>query len=114
MSPLWKAIPSVSRSGESATPPVPKLETSEPGVDVAMDCFKCHGEGCSVCGRTGWIEIAGAGMVHPRVLEGVGNDPQVYTGFAVGFGVERIAMLKHGIEDIRLFYANDPRFLRQF
>ena len=86
----------------------------EPGVDVAMDCFKCHGEGCSVCGRTGWIEIAGAGMVHPRVLEGVGYDPQVYTGFAFGFGVERIAMLKHGIEDIRLFYANDPRFLRQF
>jgi phenylalanyl-tRNA synthetase alpha chain len=86
----------------------------EPGVDISMDCFACNGEGCRVCGGTGWIEIAGAGMVHPKVLEGVGYDPKIYTGFAFGFGVERIAMLKHGIEDIRLFYANDLRFLSQF
>ena len=86
----------------------------EPGVDVAMDCFKCNGEGCPVCSGTGWIEIAGAGMVHPQVLDSVGYDPETYTGFAFGFGVERIAMLKHGIDDIRLFYANDMRFLRQF
>ena len=85
----------------------------EPGVDISMDCFNCNGEGCSVCSGTGWIEIAGAGMVHPRVLESVGYDPQTYTGFAFGFGVERIAMLKYDIEDIRLFYANDLRFLRQ-
>ena len=86
----------------------------EPGVDMAIDCFACAGQGCRICGRTGWIEIMGAGMVHPRVLEGVGYDPYVYTGFAFGIGVERIAMLKHGIEDIRLFYSNDLRFLRQF
>ncbi len=86
----------------------------EPGVEVAIDCFKCAGKGCRICSETGWIEIAGAGMVHPRVLEGVGYDPSVYTGFAFGFGVERVAMLKHGIDDIRLFYSNDVRFLRQF
>ena len=86
----------------------------EPGVDVAIDCFGCNGEGCRICGQTGWIEIMGAGMVHPRVLEGVGYDPGIYTGFAFGIGVERVAMLKHGIEDIRLFYSNDMRFLRQF
>lgn len=86
----------------------------EPGVEMAIDCFACDGSGCRVCSHTGWIEIMGAGMVHPKVLEGVGYDPAVYTGFAFGMGVERIAMLKHGIEDIRLFYANDLRFLRQF
>ena len=86
----------------------------EPGADMAIDCFACGGEGCRVCSGTGWIEIMGAGMVHPTVLEGVGYDPNVYTGFAFGMGVERIAMLKHGIEDIRLFYSNDLRFLRQF
>ena len=86
----------------------------EPGVDMAIDCFSCGGQGCRICGDTGWIEIMGAGMVHPRVLEGVDYDPSVYTGFAFGIGVERIAMLKHGIEDIRLFYSNDLRFLRQF
>ncbi len=86
----------------------------EPGVDVAIDCFSCGGAGCRTCGRTGWIEIMGAGMVHPNVLKGVGYDPAVYTGFAFGMGVERIAMLKHGIEDIRHFYANDLRFLKQF
>ena len=86
----------------------------EPGAEMAIDCFNCDGKGCRVCGDSGWIEIAGAGMVHPKVLERVGYDPQVYTGYAFGMGVERIAMLKHGIDDVRLFYANDLRFLRQF
>ncbi len=86
----------------------------EPGVDMSIDCFLCDGKGCRVCADTGWIEIMGAGMVHPKVLEGVGYDPNVYTGFAFGMGPERIALLKYGIEDIRLFYANDLRFLRQF
>ena len=86
----------------------------EPGVDLAIDCFRCKGQGCSICQRTGWIEIGGAGMVHPHVLEGVGYDPSVYTGFAFGMGPERIAMLKYGIDDIRHFYTNDLRFLRQF
>ena len=86
----------------------------EPGVDMSIDCFLCDGEGCRVCSNTGWIEIMGAGMVHPKVLEGVGYDPNIYTGFAFGMGPERISMLKHGIDDIRLFYSNDLRFLRQF
>ncbi len=86
----------------------------EPGVDMSIDCFRCKGQGCSLCKNTGWIEILGAGMVHPKVLEGVGYDPSVYTGFAFGLGPERIAMLKYGIDDIRHFYANDLRFLRQF
>ena len=86
----------------------------EPGAEMSIDCFLCGGDGCRVCSRTGWIEVLGAGMVHPRVLEGVGYDPHVYTGFAFGMGIERMAMLKHGIDDIRLFYANDLRFLRQF
>ena len=86
----------------------------EPGVDMSIDCFLCDGEGCRVCSSTGWIEIMGAGMVHPKVLEGVGYDPNIYTGFAFGMGPERISMLKHGIDDIRLFYSNDLRFLRQF
>ena len=86
----------------------------EPGVDMSIDCFACNGDGCRVCSNSGWIEILGAGMVHPRVLEGVDYDPELYTGFAFGMGVERIAMLKYGIEDIRLFYSNDLRFLQQF
>ena len=86
----------------------------EPGAEMSIDCFMCKGEGCRVCGKTGWIEIMGAGMVHPKVLEVAGYDPDIYTGFAFGMGVERIAMLQHGIEDIRLFYSNDLRFLRQF
>ncbi len=86
----------------------------EPGVDMSIDCFSCSGDGCRICGETGWIEIMGAGMVHPKVLEGVGYDPNIYTGFAFGMGPERIAMLKYGIDDIRLFYANDLRFLSQF
>ena len=86
----------------------------EPGVDMSIDCFLCDGGGCRVCSDTGWIEIMGAGMVHPKVLAGVGYDPNIYTGFAFGMGPERISMLKHGIDDIRLFYSNDLRFLRQF
>ena len=88
----------------------------EPGVDMSIDCLVCQGRGggCRICRDTGWIEIMGAGMVHPRVLAGVGYDSEKYTGFAFGLGPERIAMLKHGIDDIRLFYSNDLRFLRQF
>ena len=86
----------------------------EPGVELAIDCHGCGGSGCRLCKQTGWIEILGAGMVHPNVLEAVGYDPEIYTGFAFGMGPERIAMLKHGIDDIRLFKSNDLRFLQQF
>ena len=86
----------------------------EPGVEMSVTCVLCHGEGCRVCKGTGWLELLGAGMVHPRVLAGVGYDPERYTGFAFGMGPERIAMLRYGIDDIRLFYGNDLRFLRQF
>lgn len=86
----------------------------EPGAEMAIDCFLCRGKGCRTCKNTGWIEIMGAGMVHPKVLEGVGYDSSKYTGFAFGMGPERIAMLNHGIDDIRLFYSNDLRFLQQF
>ncbi len=86
----------------------------EPGAEMAIDCFVCRGRGCRVCRNSGWIEIMGAGMVNPKVLEGIGYDSSRYTGFAFGMGPERIAMLKYGIDDIRLFYSNDLRFLRQF
>ena len=86
----------------------------EPGVDMSIDCFACSGKGCRICSHTGWIEIMGAGMVHPKVLDIAGYDPSIYTGFAFGMGPERIAMLKYGIDDIRLFYSNDHRFLAQF
>jgi phenylalanyl-tRNA synthetase alpha chain len=86
----------------------------EPGVEMAIDCLMCQGAGCRLCGETGWIEILGAGMVHPEVLRRVNYDPEVYSGFAFGMGVERIPMLRYGVEDIRLFYGNDLRFLRQF
>jgi phenylalanyl-tRNA synthetase alpha chain len=86
----------------------------EPGVEVAVDCFMCGGKGCRLCGSSGWIEILGAGMVHPEVLRGCGIDPDVYSGFAFGMGIERIPMLRYGIDDIRLFYGNDLRFLKQF
>ena len=86
----------------------------EPGVEVAIDCFQCQGAGCRLCKQSGWIEIMGAGMVHPNVLRAVGYDPDVYSGFAFGMGPERVAILKYGIPDIRLFYGNDLRFLRQF
>jgi phenylalanyl-tRNA synthetase alpha chain len=86
----------------------------EPGADMSIDCVICGGEGCRTCGGEGWIEILGAGMVHPEILANMGYDADRYTGFAAGMGIERIAMLRYGIEDIRLFYANDLRFLRQF
>ena len=87
---------------------------TEPSVEVDMACFACDGAGCAVCGRTGWIEIMGAGMVHPNVFAAAGYDPDAYTGFAFGLGIDRIAMLRYGIDDIRLFYENDLRFLQQF
>ena len=87
---------------------------TEPSVEVDMDCILCGGQGCRLCKGTGWLEIAGAGMVHPRVLENGGYDPTVFSGFAFGMGPERIAMLRHSIEDIRYFYSNDLRFLGQF
>ncbi|MBW2306525.1 MAG: phenylalanine--tRNA ligase subunit alpha [Deltaproteobacteria bacterium] len=87
---------------------------TEPSVEVDMDCILCEGQGCRVCKHSGWLEIAGAGMVHPVVLENGGYDPSQWTGFAFGLGVERPAMLKHNIDDIRHFYRNDLRFLRQF
>ena len=86
----------------------------EPGMELRIDCFICRGEGCRTCSRSGWIEILGAGMVHPEIIANAGYDSERYTGFAFGIGVERIAMLRHGIDDIRHFYANDLRFLRQF
>ena len=87
----------------------------EPGVEMAVNCFNCDGDpACRICRGSGWLEIMGAGMVHPEVLRRAGYDPGRYTGFAAGMGVERVAMLKHGIEDIRHFYANDMRFLSQF
>lgn len=86
----------------------------EPGADMSIDCYVCKGAGCRLCSYTGWLEIMGAGMVHPKELERVGYDPDVYSGFAFGLGPERVAMLKYGIDDIRLFYGNDLRFLKQF
>nr|WP_195927820.1 phenylalanine--tRNA ligase subunit alpha [Lactococcus lactis] len=87
---------------------------TEPSVEVDISCFKCGGKGCNVCKHTGWIEILGAGMVHPNVLEMSGLDSSVYSGFAFGLGQERIAMLRYGINDIRGFYQGDVRFLEQF
>ncbi len=86
----------------------------EPGVEMAIECLACRGSGCRLCGNTGWIEILGAGMTHPQVLERGGIDPEVYTSFAFGIGIERLPMLRYGIDDIRLFYGSDLRFLRQF
>jgi phenylalanyl-tRNA synthetase alpha chain len=87
---------------------------TEPSVEVDLSCKICNGVGCHVCKQTGWIEILGGGIVHPRVLEMSGFDSKKYTGFAFGIGVERIAMLKYGVDDIRHFYTNDIRFLKQF
>jgi phenylalanyl-tRNA synthetase alpha chain len=83
-------------------------------VEVDMGCFACGGDGCGVCGQTGWLEIMGAGMVHPNVFRHAGYPDDTYTGFAFGMGIDRIAMLRHGIDDIRLLYENDLRFLNQF
>lgn len=86
----------------------------EPGVDFAVDCAICDGKGCRVCKHTGWLEMGGAGMVHPNVLRGVGYDPEEYTGFAFGLGIERLVMMKYGVDDIRVFNTNDLRFLKKF
>jgi phenylalanyl-tRNA synthetase alpha chain len=87
---------------------------TEPSAEVHISCTVCRGAGCGTCGRTGWLEIAGAGMVHPNVFRNVGYDPEEWVGYAFGMGLERIAMLVYGINDIRLFYENDLRFTRQF
>ncbi len=87
---------------------------TEPSAEVDVDCILCGGKGCRVCKYTGWLEILGCGMVHPNVLRNGGYDPDVYSGYAFGMGPERIAMLLHGIDDIRYFYSNDVRFLEQF
>jgi len=87
---------------------------TEPSAEVDISCHKCGGSGCAICKQTGWLEILGSGMVHPAVFEAVGYDSERVTGFAFGMGIERVAMLKYGVEDIRLFYENDIRFLEQF
>ncbi|MBI5057081.1 MAG: phenylalanine--tRNA ligase subunit alpha [Nitrospirae bacterium] len=87
---------------------------TEPSAEIDISCVICKGAGCNVCKNTGWLEILGAGMINPRVFEMAGYNPEVYTGFAFGMGIERVAMLKYGIDDIRLFYENDKRFLQQF
>lgn len=87
---------------------------TEPSAEMDVSCFNCGGKGCRVCGGTGWIEILGCGMVHPNVLRAGGVDPEVYSGFAFGAGLDRIAMLKYGISDLRLLFENDLRFLKQF
>lgn len=87
---------------------------TEPSAEMDIACVNCKGKGCGLCKYRGWLEILGAGMIDPEVFKNVGYDPEVYTGYAFGMGVERIAMLKYGIDDVRLFYENDLRFLRQF
>lgn len=87
---------------------------TEPSAEVDVQCIMCQGKGCKICSGTGWLEVLGCGMVDVNVLRGVGIDPDVYSGFAFGMGVERLAMLKYAIDDIRLFFNNDKRFLEQF
>jgi phenylalanyl-tRNA synthetase alpha chain len=87
---------------------------TEPSAEMDISCFFCNGDGCNICKKTGWVEIGGCGMVDPSVLKNCKIDPEKYTGFAFGMGVERIAMLKYQINDIRLFFENDIRFIKQF
>ena len=87
---------------------------TEPSAEVDVQCFACHGKGCRICKGEGWIEILGCGMVHPKVLSGCGLDPEKYSGFAFGIGLERIVMRRFAVDDMRLFYENDTRFLEQF
>lgn len=87
---------------------------TEPSAEVDMECVMCGGKGCRVCSGTGWLEVLGCGMVHPKVLSNVGIDAEEYTGYAFGMGVERLTMLRYGVNDLRLFFENDLRFLRQF
>jgi phenylalanyl-tRNA synthetase alpha chain len=87
---------------------------TEPSAEVDITCIFCHGKGCAVCSRSGWIEILGSGMVDPRVFAGVGIDAERYSGFAFGLGLDRVAMLTYGIPDLRQLFAGDPRLTRQF
>jgi phenylalanyl-tRNA synthetase alpha chain len=87
---------------------------TEPSAEVDIQCVMCGGEGCRVCSHTGWLEVMGCGMVHPEVFRHVGIDTEKYSGYAFGLGVERLAMLRYGVNDLRLFFENDLRFLRQF
>jgi len=87
---------------------------TEPSAEVDMSCVFCEGKGCRTCKNTGWLEISGCGMVHPAVLQASGVDPERYTGYAFGMGIDRLAMLRYGINDLRLAFENDLRFLRQF
>ncbi|MDP4987876.1 MAG: phenylalanine--tRNA ligase subunit alpha, partial [Porticoccaceae bacterium] len=87
---------------------------TEPSAEVDIQCANCRGEGCRVCSQTGWLEVMGCGMVHPNVLSSCDLDADQYTGFAFGMGVERLAMLRYGVNDLRLFFENDLRFLKQF
>jgi phenylalanyl-tRNA synthetase alpha chain len=87
---------------------------TEPSAEVDIECVFCGGRGCRVCKNTGWLEIAGCGMVHPNVLRNVSIDPERYTGYAFGMGIDRLAMLRYGVNDLRLYFENDLRFLRQF
>jgi len=87
---------------------------TEPSAETDISCVMCDGKGCKVCSQTGWLEVMGCGMVHPEVFKHVKIDTEKYTGFAFGFGVERLAMLRYGVDDLRIFFENDLRFLRQF
>lgn len=87
---------------------------TEPSAEMDIQCTQCHGKGCRMCKNTGWLEVGGCGMVHPEVFKSSGVDPETYTGFAFGMGVERLAMLRYGVNDLRLFFENDLRFLKQF
>lgn len=87
---------------------------TEPSLEMDITCFLCHGKGCRICKHSGWLEVLGAGMVHPNVLRNCGHDPEVVSGYAFGMGVDRISLLRYGIDDIRIFFENDIRFLKQF
>jgi phenylalanyl-tRNA synthetase alpha chain len=87
---------------------------TEPSAEMYITCFLCQGKGCRMCKQTGWLEVLGCGMVDPNVFRAVGIDPEVYTGYAFGMGIDRTAALRYGVDDIRLFYENDLRFLHQF
>ena len=87
---------------------------TEPSAEIDISCLICHGKGCTICKHSGWVEIAGSGMLHPNVLRNCGIDPEIYTGFAFGMGIERVTQLKYGVNDLRLYAENDIRFLRQF
>jgi phenylalanyl-tRNA synthetase alpha chain len=87
---------------------------TEPSAEVDISCWQCEGKGCAMCKQSGWLEVGGCGMVHPAVFEAVGYDAEQYTGFAFGIGIERVAILRHQVQDIRMFFENDLRFLEQF